>query len=219
MPKGEASISTQKFKRMDEPNAKELQLHERLLAGEDTALAELIDLHSEGLLEQATGNFGKKLDEQEIMSEMMDLFLSMLERPGQYKRRQSFRRFLWAALRNDLLNLIDKKTRREKKLADAVEHYHERSAMGGEDPEKREHDRKRLERVYAALQEIFPDELDYTVAKMVVAGIRDRWEYAEAIGCWNLPKAEMERGVDRYKDKIKTKLKRYNWENILKNIK
>ena len=104
-------------------------------------------------------------------------------------------------------------------LADAVEHYHERSAMGGEDPEKREHDRKRLERVYAALQEIFPDELDYTVAKMVVAGIRDRWEYAEAIGCWNLPKAEMERGVDRYKDKIKTKLKRYNWENILKNIK
>lgn len=186
---------------------------------EDTALAEVVFLYSDFLLSFFQKEF-KVLERNDIMTVMDDLFMSLWERPGQYDpARSKLKSYLVMALRGDLRNAVKRKEQRREIHAVDVELIADSLEQEAEDPWQTASDREKLERIYGRLREIFPFEPDYTVACMVVEGIRSREKYARVLGLEDLPPDEYASEVDRAKDRVKKKLNRNNWKEFLEQNK
>ncbi len=204
---------------MDQQRKTDAELHQLLLARDDTALSRLIENYGEPLLR----NFQRKystLREDQISGAVNDLFLGLWNKPQQYDpEKSSLATYLNMALSRDLANLAKERKKTFKISQDDVGLLPDSRNNMVEDPGERMDAIVKLKLIYEKLAEIFPEEPLFTLASLYIEEERKRERYAEVLEILHLPKEEWEKKVDYRKDSIRRKLKQNQWEETLQKIR
>jgi RNA polymerase sigma-70 factor (ECF subfamily) len=198
----------------------ELELHNRLLAGDETASADLFDRY----VSQLTGALSRghsqiaEHDETLILDAVTDALFDYISRPQIYKPNlKSLKNFLYMAARGDLLN----KWRKVKDSAHLETSLDERVELGQEFGNRVVEEMSGAQRVFAKIateelwqqvRAIVPEKEFLQVVALMIEGVRETSAYAEYLGISDLPKAEQRKQVKRVKDRLKKRLQRANWD-------
>ena len=186
----------------------ELDLHRRLLAGDETAARDLASFYYEPLLKHLRRTSERRVSDAQIADAASKAWMSVSKKPGSLEETKSLWGFLTFVAQRDLLNVVAKDDRRRKreKSQDSVELLPDR----GIDPKKAE---QQDEAAHARCEivSIVEDGLtegERQCLELVLAGERKTAPYAEALGMTDIPPAEREAGAKRIKDKIKARIQR-----------
>lgn len=198
------------------------QLHQRVLRQDVTAFAELCEAalpHLVTFLRQRFPQYDAHLHE----TASIDCLMLYRLRPEQYDPQQlSLFAFLRMAARSDLLNMLDKNGRREKRLVD-INNPTIQPLLPSEDTIAEAHDidnwlarHTRLTR--QQLLQSLENELTRTDKELILLmldGIRDSRPYALAMGISHLDTGQQRAEVKRAKDRLTKKLQRFGsrWDN------
>lgn len=198
----------------------ELDLHNRLLNGDETASADLFDRYM-GLLVGALRKSHPRIadhNEALLLDAVTDALFEYINRPEIYKPdRKSLRNFLYMAAQGDLLNAW-----RREKVAALVETSLDQPVELGQEignsvVEKAPGMPPVLARIAAAelwqhVQEIVPEAEFQQVLTLMIDGVRETSAYAEVLGITDLPEAAQRKQVKQVKDRLKKRLQRADWE-------
>jgi len=179
-------------------------IHERLVARDPTAPAELVERCLEPLIATLWSAYRLR-DPTIIVDAATDALLAYAKEPRKFKSAQ--RRlpgYLRMVAEGDLKNALAKE-RRRRQWETPVEDV-ELIAAGGnsitgvelgahEDPP-------------AVVGRALPTALDRKIAQLILAGERATGAFAEALGISHLPELQQRRVVKRHKDRIKKRLRR-----------
>lgn len=191
-------------------------LHARILAGDRALSAVLFERWHAGLLRELHQKF-PTLDLAEVSDAITDVIFSYVERPAQYQpERLPLDRYLRMAAQGDLLNLITKRERQPQLVPfDPV--VHDRPARNSmQEAEERDAQRAAFlpadlpwEAFVLKLADLFPDPNDRAVIELMAEGEREATRYAQVLGCDHLALETQRRQVNKVKDRIRVRLKRY----------
>jgi DNA-directed RNA polymerase specialized sigma24 family protein len=191
------------------------ELHQRILQNDPTAFSELCELalpHLASFLHLRFPQHESHLCETVVI----DLLLDYQARPEQYDPcKLSLFAYLRMAARRDMLNAIDRQSRREKHLT-GIEKLVVELETWGRNLFQRQFDPGEWLQQYtdASFEEILADlhaELDATdeqILLLMLDGVRDSNRYAEVMGILHLEISAQRRAVKRAKDRITQKLRR-----------
>ena len=186
-------------------------LHARLLQGDPTAPADLVDWYLEPLIAWLHRTFPG--DDRDLMESVAtDSILALGRLPARFDPdRLTLDAYLRMDARGDLLNARKTERRRQRPLVplETVElHPQARNSgwSGTSDPENRALAALSQERVLA-LRDHFC-ERDWEVVMLMVDGERRTERFAAILEIEHQPPDERARGVKRAKDRLKGKLKR-----------
>ncbi len=190
------------------------EFHERILKDDSTAFAELCEV----ALDYISDFINRRLSmpDQELCDSLaIDTLLKYREAPEKYNpQKSSLRTYLCMDARGDMLNELEKRKRRNKRIVQLDEEFVELQSEDGNSIQEDIDDwllkytsisREQL------LQEL-SDELSPIDIQIVISmsdGIRDVEHYSAIIGVQNLSAEERKREVKRAKDRIKKKLERF----------
>lgn len=192
------------------------KLHQRILVKDATAFAELCEVALPHLVTFLRNRFSN----QEIhLFEMaaIDTLLAYQARPQQYNpARLSLFSFLRMATRNDMINLLDKKGRRERRLVDIDDPYVQSGIPPAAPVDEAEslddwlaqHTPLSRQDVLQALDTEL-DEMDRELIQLMLEGVRDSRPYASAMGISHLDTNHQRAEVKRAKDRLTKKLRRF----------
>jgi RNA polymerase sigma-70 factor, ECF subfamily len=186
------------------------EIHERLVAGEVTAPAELVEVLLEPLLDRLTKRFPKLPDPDLLPDAVTDALMSYIKRPEQFDPgKRSLIGFLVMAAEGDLLNALAKvKRRREKEipLADV-----ELELVGGNYRVEEDNSEAGTERdkVQQALPLLIKDPKDLKAIGLMLTGERATAAFAKVWKLQHLTPDQQRREVKRHKDRLKKRLERY----------
>jgi RNA polymerase sigma-70 factor (ECF subfamily) len=180
------------------------QVHERLLAGEPTASAELCKV----LLAPLTGwliKKGRTQDREAVHDAATDALVAYLRRPERWKEQKAtLVSYLCMAADRDLLNLLEKRRRvseRELHVED-VELIED-----GRNDEQTPHSIV-PDRVLDALVKEVGSPTDMALIGLLIKGERSTDVFARELGIEHLSQMDKAREVKRHKDRLKKVLQR-----------
>jgi DNA-directed RNA polymerase specialized sigma24 family protein len=195
---------------------RQAEFHERIVEQEPTAFAELC----QGALPHLVAFLRREFSGQDPHlheTVAIDLLLDYQRRPEQYDpQKLSLLAYLRMAARRDMLNAIDKQTRRQRKLASLDDPLVELQAGGRNNiQEAFELDEWLQQHTDLSLQEILErlsaelDETDERVLLLMLEGVRETARYADVMGLEWADAESQRRDVKRAKDRVMQKLRRF----------
>jgi len=193
----------------------QLAFHRRIVGHDPTAFAELCEIalpHLVAFLEQAFP--GQDAHQRETIA--IDILLDYRRRTEQFDpKRLPLFAYLRMAAKYDMLNLIRKNQRRERRLESIEGENVELQAAGGNQYRREETLQEWVEQYTdLSLREILVEvetqleEPEAQVLVMMLEGVRSTAEYAGVLGITQLDEASQRREVKRAKDRIMKRLER-----------
>jgi hypothetical protein len=183
-----------------------LELHNRLLAGDPTAPATIATHVFSSLcrgLQQANGNCSEDLLNQAAG----DALFSYFKRPEQFDPGKGT---LAAYLRMSAVGVLKNLLRSEKNLGEKFRTGVELSQLAGNrEVQAQSLSPQTAEQLRVKLRDLFPGELDWQLAELIIDLERKTEPFAEILGLRHLPLEEQRLEVKRHKDRIKQKLRRF----------
>jgi RNA polymerase sigma-70 factor (ECF subfamily) len=186
------------------------KIHERLLAGEVTAPAELVEGLLELLLHRLTKRYPKLHDPDLLYDSVTDALLSYIKQPTQFNPgKRSLLGFLHMAAEGDLRNALAKdKRRRQKEIS--LEEVELGGPNGNYELEgENSESQLRREKLRQELPRLFGDPKDLAMVELIIAGERATETFVEVLELQHLPPDQQRREVKRHKDRLKKRLERY----------
>lgn len=188
-------------------------LHQRLLAGDLTASAEIAELYLPSLVEYMKARFKRVKDPHLVEMAAIDAMWNYLRRPQQYDpAKMRLESYLRMAARYDLLNLLAKHNKEALKGRQVVE----LDAPGAEHEIKYEAKPRVKEQVeilaspiWQRLRELLPNPADLEIVLLMMEDVHETKEYAAVLGITHLSSKEQAQEVKRHKDRIKKRLQRH----------
>ncbi len=185
-------------------------IHERLLAGDVTAPAELVDILLEPLLDRLTRKYPNLHDPYLLPDAVTDALMSYIKRPEQFDpSKRSLLGFLEMAAEGDLLNALAKDKRRRQKEIPSENVELEVAAGNSEIEEGNPDTESEREKLQQALPRIFGDPKDLVMVELMLSGERTTEAFVKVLEIRHLTKEQQRREVKRHKDRLKKRLKRY----------
>jgi hypothetical protein len=204
---------------MEDPG---LNLHQRLVAGDVTASAELAELFLPIITDRLARIFPQLDDVHMVDTAVEDALLNYIERPTQYNpEKLGLENYLVMSAKWDLVNLLDL----QKKdflisLAEIVELMDIDMEQGIELIDPQDVDEivsNRLSITWKNLKSLLPNPVDQRLLQLMMDGVRETIAYAEILGIRDLIIEEQKHIVKRNKDRIKKIIARYINPAELKN--
>lgn len=197
------------------PRSWQDDVHNRILQYDVTAFAELCEYALSFLVAFLQSRFP---DQDSFVHETaaIDCLLNYQAKADQYDPGKiSLFAFLRMAARRDMLNAIDKKRRRERRLTDITPALD--LQISEQDPiqEQMELDEWLQERTDLSLTEILQllneelDEYEKGILLLMLDGVRDSKSYASVLGIAQMNDAAQQQVVKRAKDRLVKKLRRF----------
>lgn len=190
----------------------EVALHQRLLAGDLTASAEIAETYLPRLIHYMGTHF-PRIDPHLVETATDDALMSYLQRPEQYDPgKLSLERYLRMSARCDLYNLLTESKResgpqdRQDVELDATSMEHDIEDETGLSVE--EQVAILISPVWQRLQELLPNQVDLEIVLLMMEDIRETSAYATILGITHLTQEEQAREVKRHKDRLKKWLQR-----------
>ncbi len=190
-------------------------LHQRLLAGDLTASAEIAEAYLFEIVENLRRKYPNLDDPHLIDTAVEDAFINYFNRPEQYNPQKSnLKKYLEMSAHGDLLNLLKREQRHrgDLRLSESV-------ALDGSTPEHGVEvaDDFDLEDwvvnknspLWQELQNLFPDQRDQEMLLLMMDGVRETGAYVEVLGLSEEQAEEHALIIKRHKDRIKKKIQRY----------
>jgi hypothetical protein len=186
------------------------EIHERLLAADVTAPAELAKVLLGPLLQKLTKKFPQLRDLDILYDAVTDALMSYIKRPVQFDpTKRTLMGFLLMAAEGDLLNALAKEKRRRQKEI-PLEDVELGGAAGNSAVEEGNPETgPGRERLRQELPRIFGDPKDLVMVELIIAGERGTGAFVEVLKLQHLPVEQQRREVKRHKDRIKKRLERY----------
>jgi hypothetical protein len=192
------------------------QRHVRILQNDVTAFAELSEQALPHLVYFLQQQFSTQDSHQQEMV-AIDALMAYQALPDKYKpEKLSLFAYLRMAARGDMLNLIDKETRQERRQQPLDD-----PAIQGQLPtldlltstgelEEWLETHTRLSRA-DLLQQLDQDlnKTDKNILLLMLDGVRDTQRYAEVLGITHLSQSEQQAEVKRAKDRLQKRLQRF----------
>jgi hypothetical protein len=186
------------------------QIHERLLAGDATAPAELIEMVLEGLSERLSKKHPKFRGTEMLADALTDALMDYVKRPAQFDPlKGSLPGFLLMAADRDLLNAFAKAKRRMQReiyLEDV-----ELAADGGNLVIQGEDVGILLdsEDMWQEIKKLFSGPKDSETLRLMLEGERSTEAFVKVLGLDGLTLPEQRRQVKQHKDRIAKRIERY----------
>ena len=190
------------------------EIHERLLADDATAPAELAEVVLKEpvlqlLIQRLRRDFPKLNDPDLLYDSIISALMNYLKRPVQFDpTKRSFIGFLAMAARGDLLNALRQRRHWKKEISlEDVELLSEagNNWVGEETCQEGVDSQKMWEEVY----KLFPELRDLEILKLIMAGERKTEAFAKVLEIESKSPEEQRREVKRHKDRIQKRLERY----------
>jgi RNA polymerase sigma-70 factor, ECF subfamily len=180
-------------------------LHERLLAGDELATAQIAETFIPVLLKALEAIFPRLSDPHLATTAVNDALINYFKRPEQFDpNRSTLFKYLRMSARSDLLNSLRRKKIVELTSFDSEHVFEglkdstniEASMLTGDSPLLREVD------------DLLKSPADRQVVRLMIEGVRETSEYAGVLGILDQPQDEQARIVKRHKDRLKKTLQR-----------
>jgi hypothetical protein len=188
-------------------------LHTRLLAGDPTAPAELVELHLDPLVLHLRRRYSTT-DDHLLQTVAIDLLLDLAERPAQFNpHRADLAAYLRMAARRDVQNALRSEARRAAHHApvEAVELAQlagNPSREGLMDPADMPLDEPTPDDALDALLRASFNPHERPLVEAMLDGERRTATFAALLGIQDRPPAEQAQEVKRVKDRLKKRLRR-----------
>ncbi|MGH9822144.1 MAG: hypothetical protein ACREDR_02635 [Blastocatellia bacterium] len=182
-----------------------LLLHERLLAGDELATAEIAEHFLPQLTHRLAAMFPTLKDPHLLTTAAEDALLSYFSRPTQFDPAKiGLFAYLRMAARGDLLNslrtpkIVELTTLDSEHVLEGLKDSTdlEDAMIKGDSPLLRE------------VNELIKSPVDRDFFALMADGVRETADYAELLGISDLPAAEQAAVVKRHKDRLKKSLQR-----------
>jgi RNA polymerase sigma-70 factor (ECF subfamily) len=186
------------------------KIHERLLAEDVTASAELAEALLEPLLHHLAKKYPKLRDPDILYDAVTDALMSYIKRPAQFDpTKRSLIGFLFMAAEGDLRNAIAKEKRRRHKEI-PLENVELEVVVGNTEVEAENSETEpERDQLRQALPQIFKDPKDLMMVELIISGERTTEAFVEVLKLQHLPLEQQRREVKRHKDRLKKRLERY----------
>jgi hypothetical protein len=197
------------------PDPDGLSLHDRLLAGELIASAQIAEKYLAGIVQYLQRKHPNLPDPHLAETAAIDAMLNYLGRPQQYNpAKASLEQYLRLSARGDLRNLIEQQRRRQKALGamQVVELDAPSSEYTVEDERTLSVEDQALilaSPFWRRLFEVVPDGKDMELVLLMMEDVRATEEYAAVLGISHLSPIEQAASVKRNKDRLKKWLQRH----------
>ncbi len=205
---------------MRNPDLGSLQLHERLLAGDFAASAELFEQHLTPVISQLSKlerfRWIAEQDPELIWDCVTDAIFAYIQEPRKYDPdKSSLRTYLRMSAQGDLLNALARQARRRQREQPLDADVELLPFHGNEDTEQPGERADQEADLWSRIAKLVPDEVEQTVVRLMIDGERSRDVFAEVLGVSHLPDTERNREVDRVKDRLKKRLQRAGRTELL----
>lgn len=182
------------------------RIHERLLAGDPTATAELAETVGDVLFRKLQMKYPRQ-DPDLVRDAAWDAIRGYMEQPGAFDpSKRGLIGYLQMAAEGDLLNAMAKVRRRRRRedLVDPVE----LALLGGKKGQEELEARMDAARFGPQLARLFPDRADREAIELIVEGERSMAAFVEVWGFGKLPVEQQRKEVKRGKDRLRKALER-----------
>ncbi len=191
---------------MEDPDDAGPSLHDRLLAGDPTAFAQIAERYLSPLVARLRRKFPAS-DPDLIDHAVMDALLNYRDRPTQFDpTRRTLGGYLLMSARGDLLNSLHETRTNFVELDAATAEYQVEIA---DETEMEPEVWARLSPVWERLHAILDNPIDEQIVLLMMDGVRETSEYAQVLGIATRPPGEQELEVKRHKDRIKARIRRH----------
>jgi DNA-directed RNA polymerase specialized sigma24 family protein len=183
-----------------------LELHRRVLAGDPSASSELFSTIHRPVVSVLVRIHSRRLLPPEDAGDLAtDALVDYLRHPGKYDpERSSLFSYLCMIAKGDALNLFQARRREREKTLRVVELSHGDRNIA--DMDTCNLDAETIISRYGA--ELFDDEHDVQVLKLMLAGEKDTDTYASAIGLGGATQAAKNAAVKQRRDRLEKRLRR-----------
>lgn len=192
-----------------------LVLHQRLLAGDVTASAEIADTYLPELVTYMEGR-NPAVDDPHLPAQAaIDALYNYLQRPEQYNpEKATLDAYLRMSAQGDLLNALEKQAREHRRQGgeqavelDAPGAEYQIEASTGLTVEEQVD--SRISPVWPKIEALIPDPVDLEIVRLMMEKVRKTSAFASILGITHLSSEEQEQQVKRHKDRLKKRLKRH----------
>ncbi len=203
----------------------ELELHQRLLDGDESAAGELFARYMNWLVDALKARYPSvaHYDETLVLDAVTDALFDYITHPHTYKPDlKKLKWFLYLAAYRNLLNAwrsVRPAVQNETSLDQLVELQAEtgNSVIGEVDATEPVLSALALGEKWKWVQTLLPEEKDLQVAALMTQGIRESSVYAEVLGLTEMPLDEQRSQVKRAKDRVLKRLQRADWSYFSEN--
>lgn len=186
------------------------RIHRRLLSDDPTASAQLARVYLEPVVAHLRASFPDVRDRDLLWDAAADAILNYAEDPSTYDpHKRGLFGYLKMSARGDLLNALDRESRRENVELDVVggnrlQEDEEEEYTSEKDPDAVARSDETMRRVYEAL----PHPRDRQFLRLMMDQVRETRAFAKVLDIENKNEAEQRRIVKRNKDRIKKRIQR-----------
>lgn len=204
-------------------SADELELHRRILDGDESAAGEVFARYMNWLVDALKARYPSvaRYDETLVWDAVTDALFDYITRPHTYKPDlRGLKGFLYMAAYRDLLNAwrsVQPIVQHETSLDLLVELQAETGNSPIEEIDTTEPvlSAITLGEKWKWVQTLLTDEKDLQVAALITQGVRETRAYAEVLGLTQMPLEEQRKQVKRAKDRVLKRLQRADWSHLL----
>ena len=204
----------------------EIELHEAIKEGDNTALSRLYDLYGTKVITSLKSWYPKiaAKDDAQILEAVNEAFWGYSKNPFTYDIHTStLQRFLEVAAERDLKNILakEKKHANREELPDDVEleeKFWNRITKTGGPTDGEVIESELLKNVNKELSNYFKNGTDVNLAKLVLVGERETEVFSELLQIKHMTIEEQRSEVKKHKDRIKKVIERNEVEKKIKSI-
>lgn len=201
------------------------ELVEALSKQEDTILAELYYKYAKELREHFLIEFPVfQLDAFQLDDTITDALINLCNNPKKFDpEKSSLKTFLFRDVRFDIINALEKRKNKSNSVNNNLVELEtaSRNIDTITDDEEFEIDYGKLsESLSSYFETVFSNDLDRKLAWMIkVEKVRETKSYSNLLGLVDLSVSEQEEIVKRHKDRIIVRLKRYGYDDFVKELR
>jgi RNA polymerase sigma-70 factor (ECF subfamily) len=189
------------------------RIHERLLAGDPTASADLAEKVGDVVFEKLSKKYARR-DPDMVRDAAWDAIRAYMEHPATFDPgKRGLIGYLVMSADGDLRNALAKVRRRRENLVEDVELAGVRGKRRGQVRVGRAEEKLvahlEVERLRPQLRRLFSNPADQAALELLVDGERSTEAFAEVWGLGNLPVDQQRSEVKRGKDRLKKALERF----------
>ena len=192
---------------MSKASPEEIELHNLLLAKDETAFAKLCDTYLEPTIRALRTLYSRihRTDDSLIPQIVIDSFYAYAENPQKFNpQKRSLVQFFIMDASGDLKNAWAKRKRSMSKFT-AINDEHEAGSLN---PDHLLINKEATAILQAQLKRLFKNERDVKIADLILSKKRNTAAYAKILKINHLPFEEQQEEVKRHKDRIKKVLDR-----------
>jgi RNA polymerase sigma-70 factor (ECF subfamily) len=200
----------------------ERALHQRLVAGEETAPSDIARVFLDSLIAWLKARNSAEVPEELCIEASEDALIALVKSPQSYKPERGKRLFSYLRMsaQGDLRNILRREGRHWKQITlDDVELSREggKYLLVNEDPslflERQEENAHATKTIVGPVRDGLT-ESESRALDLILQGERKTMVFAEALGITHLPTRVQRTEVKRVKDKLKKRLERKTSDNV-----